>query len=291
MGHSRRTTLKRGLMVLLCAVGSVPCLALEFGPVASRAEWSLRSSPLECRLAQQIPYFGEAVFQQSAGGSPLFRLSSTQRLLGGNARLQLEAPAWREPMSPELIASVPVRAGSLAVELGESAADRILEALFEGLSPVIDSLPSNSRSGHSSVRLMPVNFRPAFGDYRKCVSQLLPASFADVARTRIGYDGGGYELDDAGRGRLDLLVRHLGLRKDVKAIYVDGYSDSTGRLRQNLELSKQRAQGVVDYLVAKGVPAEIITMRYHGSRYPVARGNSAGARAQNRRVTVRLERG
>jgi outer membrane protein OmpA-like peptidoglycan-associated protein len=156
---------------------------------------------------------------------------------------------------------------------------------------VIDSLPSNSRSGHSSVRLLPVNFRPAFGDYRKCVAQLLPASFAEVSRTRIGYEGGGYELDDAARRRLDLLVTHLGLRKDVKALYVDGYTDSTGRLRQNLELSRQRAQGVVDYLVSKGVSADIITMRYHGSRYPVARGNSAAARAQNRRVTVRIERG
>ena len=88
-----------------------------------------------------------------------------------------------------------------------------------------------------------------------------------------------------------MLLQHLSLVKDVKAIYVYGYSDDTGRKPQNLELSKQRAQAVVDYLVGKGVDAKLITMRYYGSRYPVARGRSAAARAENRRVTVRIERG
>ena len=97
-------------------------------------------------------------------------------------------------------------------------------------------------------------------------------------------------LDDAGRARLDVLLQHLSLTKDVKAIYIDGYSDDTGRRPQNLELSKQRAQGVVDYLVDKGADPKLITMRYFGSRYPVARGRSAAARAENRRVTVRVER-
>lgn len=283
--------LGRALLLSCMLPGAAPLGALDFGPSPTGAQWSLRSSPLECRLSQSIPYFGEAVFRQAAGEAGQFQLSSTQRLLPGQASLRIEAPAWREPITPVTLASVPVQSGRVPVQLGESLAERVLSALFEGLSPVIDQLPSNSRTGHSSIRLLAVNFRPAYGDYRACIAGLLPGSFADVSRLRIGYDGGGYELDDAGRRRLDLLVSHLELRKDVKALYVDGYSDHTGRLRENLELSRQRAQAVTDYLVSKGVPAEIITTRYHGSRYPIARGNSAAARAQNRRVTVRVERG
>jgi outer membrane protein OmpA-like peptidoglycan-associated protein len=265
--------------------------AIDFGARPDAAEWKLRRSTLECRLSQPIPFFGEAVFRKNAGESPEFVLQSNQRLLSGDASLSLQAPPWRETIEPILLASVPVQSGADPVRLSETMADRILEGLLEGLVPVFDRLPSMSRSGHTRVSLVPVNFRAAYGDYRECLGGLLPSSFAQAARTRINYPGGGYEIDDAARARLDVLLQHLSLVKDVKAIYIDGYSDDTGRRPQNLELSKQRAQAVVDYLVGKGVDAKLVTMRYYGSRYPVARGRSAAARAENRRVTVRVERG
>lgn len=270
---------------------AVSVRAMDYGVRPDSAEWKLRRSTLECRLSQPIPFFGEAIFRKRAGESPEFVLNSTQRLLAGDARLSLEAPPWREDVQPILLASVPVQAGEDPVRLPETVAERILEGLMDGLMPVFEQIPSLSRRGHSKVSLVPVNFRAAYGDYRDCLGGLLPTSFAQAARTRINYPGGGYEVDDAGRARLDVLLQHLGLVKDVKAIYVDGYSDDTGRKPQNLELSKQRAQAVVDYLVGRGVDPKLITMRYYGSRYPVARGRSAAARAENRRVTVRVERG
>ena len=118
-----------------------------------------------------------------------------------------------------------------------------------------------------------------------------PLSGAGLSPRRGARGGSVDDLDDAARARLDTLVRHVELARGVKAVYVDGYTDDTGRRQPNLELSKQRAQQVTDYLVSKGIPAELITTRYHGSRFPVARGVSAAARAENRRVTVRLERG
>ena len=274
--------------LLLCVASAQ---AMDFSARADAAEWKLRRSTLECRLSQPIPLFGEAVFRKRAGESPEFILSSNQRLLSGDARLSLEAPPWRQKMQPIPLASVPVQAGENPVRLSESVAERLLEGLMEGLVPVFEYLPSMSRTGHSRVSLVPVNFRTAYGDYRECLGGLLPSSFAQVSRTRINYPGGGYEVDDAGRAKLDVLLQHLSLVKDVKKIYIDGYSDDTGRRPQNLELSKQRAQAVVDYLVGKGIAPEIIQMRYYGSRFPVARGRSAAARAENRRVTVRIERG
>ncbi len=264
---------------------------MDFGARPDSAEWKLRRSSLECRLSQPIPYFGEAVFRKRAGESAEFLLASNQRLLSGDARLALEAPPWLQKTQSIPLANVPVQAGSDPVRLSETVAERILEGLMEGLMPVFEQLPSMSRTGHSRVSLVPVNFRAAYGDYRDCLGGLLPTSFAQSARTRISYPGGGYEVDDAGRAKLDVLLQHLSLLKDVKAIYIDGYSDDTGRRPQNLELSKQRAQAVVDYLVDKGIDPKIITMRYYGSRYPIAKGRSAAARAENRRVTVRVERG
>jgi outer membrane protein OmpA-like peptidoglycan-associated protein len=272
-------------------LAALPALALDFAPTLGQAEWRLDRSPLECRLTQPIPHFGEAVFEQRAGSSAQFLLSSTQRLLPGSARLRVEAPPWRHAVETQQLGSVTVQSGRTPVQLGGALAERILGALFEGLTPVFDELASHADDGPSSVRLAAINFRAAYRDYRECVGALLPSSFSQAARTRIGYAAGDYELGEIGRSRVDVVVQHLALAGDVKTIYVDGYTDDTGRPQANLELSKQRAQAVTDYLVKQGVPAEIITTRYHGSRFPVARGQSAAARAENRRVTVRLERG
>lgn len=295
MGHRGVSAFTHAPVRLLVALGIVVLAretsAAEFGARPETAEWKLRRSSLECRLSQPIPFFGEAVFRKRAGESPEFVLSSTQRLFSGDARLSLEAPPWREKMQPIALGSVYVQSGESPVRLSETVAERILEGLLEGLVPVFEHLPSMSRTGHSRVSLVPVNFRTAYGDYRECLGGLLSGSFEQVSRTRINYPGGGYEITDAGRARLDLLLQHLALLKDVKKIHVDGYSDDTGRRPQNLELSKQRAQAVVDYLVGKGVDPKIIKMGYYGSRFPVARGRSAAARAENRRVTVRVERG
>jgi outer membrane protein OmpA-like peptidoglycan-associated protein len=268
-----------------------PALALEFGPSPWHAEWRLTRSPVECRLSQSIPDFGEAVFEQRAGGVARFLLSSTLRLLPGIARVRAEPPPWQAPDRPQLIGHVTVRSGRTPVQLDEERSERILGVLSAGLTPVIDEFNTTIAGGPSSLRLTPVNFRAAYRDYRECIGALLPSSFEQAARTRVSYASGGYELDDAARARLDTLVRHVELAGGVKAVFVDGYTDDTGRRQPNLELSKQRAQQVTDYLVGKGVPAELITTRYHGSRFPVARGVSAAARAENRRVTVRLERG
>ena len=288
MGNSGFVRAMLGAAVLALAPGA---LGYEYAASPTRAEWKLRKSQVECRLTQPIPFFGEAVFRQGAGEAPQFQLTSTQRLFAGAASLRLEAPAWHAPMQPIALASVPVQPGRVPVQLGETMADRLLEALLEGLAPVFDQIPSNSRSGHSSVRIAGINFRAAYGDYRSCLGGLLPVSFADVSRLRVGYSSGAYELDDSGRARLDQLVAHLKLREDIKAVFVDGYSDDTGRLKQSIELSRQRAEAVTAYLLEKGVAAEMITTRYHGARYPVARGRGEAARAQNRRVTVRVERG
>jgi outer membrane protein OmpA-like peptidoglycan-associated protein len=282
----------RGLLAGL-ALGLVPGVVsgFEFGVSPTRAQWKLQGSSIECRLSQPIPWFGEAVFRQGAGEAPQFQLTSTQRLFAGTASLRLEAPPWHAPMAPIQLASVPVQPGRVPVQLGESLADKLMEGLLEGLAPVFDKMPSNARSGHSSVRIAGVDFGKSYGDYRSCLTKLLPVSFADVSRMRIGYASGAFELDDAGRARLDQLLAHLKLREDIKAIFVDGYSDDTGRLKQSIEMSRQRAEAVTAYLVEKGVAAEMITTRYHGARYPVARGRNEAARAQNRRVTVRVERG
>lgn len=268
-----------------------PAGAEEFLAELDEAEWRLQASALECRLSQPIPSFGEAVFRQRAGESVHFELASHRDVRAGQASLRIVAPEWQRSGVTMSLGDVPVASGRTAVRLDSTLTEKLMSALREGLSPVFGGMPSDSLQGLATVVLTPVNFRRAYADYTSCRAGLIPATLAEVARTRVSFDTGKWELDDTARGRLELVARHVVAEASITAVYVDGYTDDTGRRAANLELSRRRAEAVSRFLEAQGVAADLITTRYHGSRYPVASGRSTTARAQNRRVTVRLERG
>lgn len=75
------------------------------------------------------------------------------------------------------------------------------------------------------------------------------------------------------------------LRKQ-KYTYVEiiGHTDIVGREGYNLELSKNRAKAVIDYLVDKGIDPNRLTINYYGSEQPMADNSTAEGRAENRRV-------
>lgn len=265
--------------------------AMDFGITPDRAEWKLRQSRLECRLSQPVPLVGEAVFRQEAGESARFELISGQKFAPGDGVLRAEAPPWREGEAGRALGSFPVAGGHQSVLLGEAMAERLLDVLLEGLMPVIDGLASRGGTVTSRVRLVPVNFRGAYADYRACQRQLLSTPFSQVSRLRIGYGAGSAEFDGGTRARLDQLAEHLALLDDVTAVRIAGHSDDRLGRNESMELSKERAQGVVDYLVSRGVRPELLKMEFHGTFEPVARGRHEAARAQNRRVTVQVDRG
>jgi OOP family OmpA-OmpF porin len=82
----------------------------------------------------------------------------------------------------------------------------------------------------------------------------------------------------------DTLKKH----PDVK-VEAQGYTDSTGDDGYNLGLSQRRAEAVRDYLISRGAAAGNITAKGYGEAKPVADNKTAAGRAQNRRVTLRVQ--
>lgn len=82
-----------------------------------------------------------------------------------------------------------------------------------------------------------------------------------------------------------------GLMKSDPALklYVDGYTDNTGKPEKNVVLSDRRAGSVKAYLLSKGVAADRITSTGHGAENPVADNKTAAGRAKNRRVEMKLD--
>ena len=101
----------------------------------------------------------------------------------------------------------------------------------------------------------------------------------------VSFDVGRADIKPQMRPVLDEVGRALepGIR-----ITIVGHTDSTGGDAINDPLSRERAQAVRDYLAARGMPAERVSVQGRGSREPVATNDTDSGRAANRRVEVFL---
>ncbi len=75
------------------------------------------------------------------------------------------------------------------------------------------------------------------------------------------------------------------ITKAYVAIIV-GHSDNHGKEKYNLDLSKNRAAAVRDYLIAGGIPALKLRIVGLGAKEPIATNETESGRALNRRVEV-----
>ncbi len=104
-----------------------------------------------------------------------------------------------------------------------------------------------------------------------------------VNRGEIRFESGSDELRGESTATLDALISIY--RKCPGArIEIGGHTDSTGKADDNLDLSLRRAEAVLDYFVAKGLPRENFVARGYGETRPLASNRSPGERARNRRI-------
>ncbi len=97
------------------------------------------------------------------------------------------------------------------------------------------------------------------------------------------------DLSAESKATLDEAAKNAPTAKNYK-IEVQGFTDSTGDFDKNLELSRKRADAVVQYLaVMHNIPLRRIeTPMGYGSTKQVADDKTEAGRAQNRRVEVRV---
>lgn len=281
--------MKRLALTLMTLTAAMPAAAVSFMPSIDQSIWAIEASPFECRLSQAIPAFGVAIFEHEAGEDLRFVLRpATRQQLSGSARLVARAAPWQPGMAPESIAEVSVRNGEIHV--GGQEATRMLASLKRGLMPTFSSGQWYGSAEPVSVGISAVNFPNAYDDFLRCVTELLPVNYGQIARTAVLFPSAAFQLSDAARERLELIVQYVQTDSSVQQIFVDGHSDNVGRRLLNRDLSKRRAEEVTRYLVSRGISEEMIVTRYHGDRYPVVPNNTADNRLRNRRVTIRLER-
>jgi outer membrane protein OmpA-like peptidoglycan-associated protein len=102
--------------------------------------------------------------------------------------------------------------------------------------------------------------------------------------TKVYFDFNKATIAPISYGILDAVAEAMLNNPQIKVIRVEGHTDNEGKPDYNLQLSKDRAQAVVDYLIGKSVPAERLTFEGYGFEKPKASNTSEEGRAINRRV-------
>jgi outer membrane protein OmpA-like peptidoglycan-associated protein len=92
------------------------------------------------------------------------------------------------------------------------------------------------------------------------------------------------ELDPTSFPLLDQVVQILKDNPHVRFVQVEGHTDKTGAYQFNLQLSQERAQSVVNYLVSKGVESNRLRAQGYGDTRRIDYRSGPEANLNNRRV-------
>ena len=87
---------------------------------------------------------------------------------------------------------------------------------------------------------------------------------------------------------LQAVLKELTEHPEVKGLRIQGHTDNTGSAARNKELSKQRAQTVLDWLVKHGIDASRLTAEGFGPDKPLESNDTEAGRRVNRRVEFHL---
>lgn len=119
---------------------------------------------------------------------------------------------------------------------------------------------------------------------------------ADIQQTRFLFEQG-LQLAPGQEAGLDRLAGQVaGLGRELSQsgapirVVVVGHTDSSGTAEFNHRLSRERAEWVTRALIERGAPDHLLTSAGEADRQPARRETSELNRAQNRRVTFRVER-
>jgi len=291
MSHIQHHTMAVWVVSLLGLFFTLPGYAITYHAGLEDSEWHAKSSALECRLWQPIPSFGDGVFTIKAGEGLHFYLKpGNSRMAPGVGKISAESPSWKPSVDAFDITEVDVIDDLVPVTVKPPYADMMLANLNQGLIPMITSR-DDVAAGYIAIKVgvSSVNFQHAYADYARCVSNLLPVNYQQIARSTVFYPFGKAKLADDVRDQLDLVIRYMKADKRVSRVVIDGHTDASGDKKANINVSRLRANLVTAYFKRAGISSKRIVTRWHGDKYPTLPNDTDENRARNRRVTIRLD--
>lgn len=127
--------------------------------------------------------------------------------------------------------------------------------------------------------------RGATVDARGCLP-FFGAGSTTIVLEGVTFATGSARLDGASSQVLDRVAASLGWDPEI-TIEVQGHTDNTGSLANNISISQQRAEAVREYLILRGVTANRLTAKGYGPTQPKTSNATPAGRQENRRVELK----
>lgn len=108
-----------------------------------------------------------------------------------------------------------------------------------------------------------------------------------VVLKNIFFDTDKYDLRPESLIELDKLVSLLKTNPTLH-IEISGHTDNQGSAEYNLNLSRNRARAVYDYLISKNIGSDRLTYAGYGLTQPIDTNNTEEGRANNRRTEFKV---
>ncbi|HBH7873119.1 TPA: OmpA family protein [Vibrio parahaemolyticus] len=253
------------------------------------SSWSFSGNKFECNLVHSKVSMGKFYFRSE----PNNKISFISDIRGegkewqGVTLISQNAP-WGKELYRKIESSLTVTKPS-RLFVFRKGAPSLIKAIAGG-SWITLVLEGKDASALSEVRIPTIQIQKALGEFNACRERLPKLSFSQARDIVLPFQFGQKTLNATQQQTLAALYSYLSVDDRVTKVLIDGHTDNVGPRLTNLSVSRLRAQQVADALIAHGVNPNIIEVRSHGDRYPVANNNTAAGQAKNRRVTLRLVR-
>ncbi len=286
--------LKAPLFALFCGIGLMSFVPVWAGyqyysAELDMAKWQSSGNRLECRLSQQIPGYGEALFRHRALQALEFRVipAYTPRK-PDQAVVFINKPSWKRFTNNKVLGRVAVASSKVAISMPEDWAFRLSLSLREGMEAAWSHADWGDGKDLVTASVLPINFEPAWRDFIACSQNLIDYGYNDVRAYTFYFNKKSMHLGRKEREKLDKLAEYVSLDPDYQFIRIVSTTDSRGMRRINLAVSRNRANMIKNYLVKKGVNPKRFVILARGEKKPKYNNRTRTGRAKNRRVEITL---
>jgi outer membrane protein OmpA-like peptidoglycan-associated protein len=114
------------------------------------------------------------------------------------------------------------------------------------------------------------------------------ASGNSITLNNLYFDYDSDKILPASYAEIERLMLFLKQNKNIK-IKIVGHTDNQGSHAYNLDLSRRRAETLMNALIRKGIAADRLTAEGKGSTQPITTNDTEEGRAKNRRVEILIQ--
>ncbi|GAB4334183.1 MAG: hypothetical protein OHK0038_10990 [Flammeovirgaceae bacterium] len=114
------------------------------------------------------------------------------------------------------------------------------------------------------------------------------ATGTKISLNNIFFERSSYALLDKSKTELNKVVQFLQTHPEVR-IEISGHTDNVGDMTANMQLSRMRAEAVMDFLIKNGgIDKKRIEAKGYGETQPIAPNDTEENKAKNRRIEFKI---